>query len=179
MGTCGASMCQSKDMLRDGSLAPTGISTNANNFLRGSATLSIIGGHLGTGVMAWYEGSCVGSSIGTGTSLTVTRTSTTMYYARATGGIGSTAADLLINTYDLGVYHSPLDSTCSSSPIIMTGGYRVGGSYIGTGVTDSLFDPSIAGVGTHHYISLMMGIIVLTLHRLILQYYKTIEIQIF
>ena len=154
VGTCGASMCQSKRIItRDGSLAPTSISTNANNFCTGgSATLSIVGGHLGTGAQwRWYEGSCSGSSIGTGTSLTVTPASTTMYYARATGGsCGSTAcADLLINTYDLGVYHSPLDSTCSSSPVIMTGGYPVGGSYSGTGVSDSLFDPSIAGVGTH------------------------------
>ena len=154
VGTCGASMCQSKRIITsDGSLAPTSISTNANNFCTGgSATLSIVGGHLGTGAQwRWYEGSCSGSSIGTGTSLTVTPASTTMYYARATGGsCGSTAcADLLINTYDLGVYHSPLDSTCSSSPVIMTGGYPVGGSYSGTGVSDSLFDPSIAGVGTH------------------------------
>ena len=154
VGTCGASMCQSKRIITsDGSLAPTSISTNANNFCTGgSATLSIVGGHLGTGAQwRWYEGSCSGSSIGTGTSLTVTPASTTMYYARATGGsCGSTAcADLLINTYDLGVYHSPLDSTCSSSPVIMTGGYPIGGSYSGTGVSDSLFDPSIAGVGTH------------------------------
>ena len=154
VGTCGASMCQSKRIITsDGSLAPTSISTNANNFCTGgSATLSIVGGHLGTGAQwRWYEGSCSGSSIGTGTSLTVTPASTTMYYARATGGsCGSTAcADLLINTYDLGVYHSPLDSTCSSSPVIMTGGYPVGGSYSGTGISDSLFDPSIAGVGTH------------------------------
>ena len=154
VGTCGASMCQSKRIITsDGSLAPTSISTNTNNFCTGgSATLSIVGGHLGTGAQwRWYEGSCGGSSIGTGTSLTVTPASTTMYYARATGGsCGSTAcADLLINTYDLGVYHSPLDSTCSSSPVIMTGGYPIGGSYSGTGVSDSLFDPSIAGVGTH------------------------------
>ena len=154
VGTCGASMCQSKRIITsDGSLAPTSISTNANNFCTGgSATLSIVGGHLGTGAQwRWYEGSCSGSSIGTGTSLTVTPASTTMYYARASGGsCGSTAcADLLINTYDLGVYHSPLDSTCSSSPVIMTGGYPIGGSYSGTGVSDSLFDPSIAGVGTH------------------------------
>ena len=154
VGTCGASMCQSKRIITsDGSLAPTSISTNANNFCTGgSATLSIVGGHLGTGAQwRWYEGSCSGSSIGTGTSLTVTPASTTMYYARATGGsCGSTAcADLLINTYDLGVYHSPLDSTCSSSPVVMTGGYPVGGSYSGTGISDSLFDPSIAGVGTH------------------------------
>ena len=154
VGTCGASMCQSKRIITsDGSLAPTSISTNANNFCTGgSATLSIVGGHLGTGAQwRWYEGSCSGSSIGTGTSLTVTPASTTMYYARATGGsCGSTAcADLLINTHDLGVYHSPLDSTCSSSPVIMTGGYPIGGSYSGTGVSDSLFDPSIAGVGTH------------------------------
>ena len=154
IGTCGTSMCQSKRIITsDGSLAPTSISTNANNFCTGgSATLSIVGGHLGTGAQwSWYEGTCGGSSIGTGTSLTVTPASTTMYYARATGGsCGSTAcADLLINTYDLGVYHSPLDSTCSSSPVIMIGGYPVGGSYSGAGVSDSLFDPSIAGVGTH------------------------------
>ena len=154
VGTCGASMCQSKRIItRNGSLAPTSISTNANNFCTGgSATLSIVGGHLGIGAQwRWYEGSCGGSSIGTGASLSVTPASTTMYYARATGGsCGSTAcADILINTYDLGVYHSPLDSTCSSSPIVMTGGYPVGGSYSGTGVTDSLFDPSVAGIGTH------------------------------
>ena len=154
VGTCGASMCQSKRIItRDGSLAPTSINTNANNFCTGgSATLSIVGGHLGIGAQwRWYEGSCGGSAIGTGASLAVTPASTTMYYARATGGnCGSTAcADILINTYDLGVYHSPLDSTCSSSPIVMTGGYPVGGSYSGTGVTDSLFDPSVAGIGTH------------------------------
>ena len=154
VGTCGASMCQSKRIItRDGSLAPTSINTNANNFCTGgSATLSIVGGHLGIGAQwRWYEGSCGGSSIGTGASLAVTPASTTMYYARATGGsCGSTAcADILINTYDLGVYHSPLDSTCTSSPIVMTGGYPVGGSYSGTGVTDSLFNPSVAGIGTH------------------------------
>ena len=154
IGTCGASLCQSKRIItRDGSLAPTSISTNANNFCTGgSATLSIVGGHLGTGAQwNWYKGSCGGNSIGNGASITVTPASTTMYYAQATGGsCGNTScADLLINTHDLGVYHSPLDSTCSSSPIIMTGGYPAGGAYTGFGVTDSLFDPSIAGVGTH------------------------------
>ena len=109
-----------------------------------------VGGHLGTGAQwRWYEGSCSGSSIGTGTSLTVTPASTTMYYAQAGEIVSTACADLLINTHDLGVYHSPLDSTCSSSPIVMTGGYPVGGSYSGTGVTDSLFDPSVAGIGTH------------------------------
>ena len=154
IGTCGASLCQSKRIItRDGSLAPTSISTNANNFCTGgSATLSIVGGHLGTGSQwRWYKGSCGGTSIGNGASLTVTPASTTMYYARATGGsCGNTScADILINTHDLGVYHSPLDSTCSSSPIIMTGGYPAGGTYTGVGVTDSLFDPSIVGVGTY------------------------------
>ena len=53
------------------------------------------------------------------------------------------------NTYDLNMYHSPLSPTCETSVIILDGGFPIGGSYSGPGVTDSLFDPSMAGIGTH------------------------------
>lgn len=154
IGTCGASLCQNKRVItRNGSLAPVSISSNTNNFCTGgSATLSIVGGQLGAGAQwSWYNGACGGSSIGNGNSISVTPTSTTMYYARATGGVcGNTACtNILINTYDLNVYHSPLDSTCESSAIVLSGGFPTGGSYSGVGISDSLFDPSIAGIGTH------------------------------
>ena len=154
IGTCGESACKSISIAtKDGSLAPNSITTTANNFCTGgSATLNIIGGQLGTGAQwAWYKGNCGGSIIGTGTSLSVTPASTTMYYARANGGgCGSTSCkNILINTYDLNMYHSPLSPTCETSVIILDGGFPVGGTYSGPGVTDSLFDPSIAGIGSH------------------------------
>ena len=64
-----------------------------------------------------------------------------MYYVRANGGTcGSTScSEILINTYDLNVYHSAIDSTCESSSFILQGGFPQGGIYSGVGVLDSIF----------------------------------------
>lgn len=154
IGTCGYSLCKSITIETfDGSIAADNISTSINNFCTGgSATLSIVGGSLGIGAQwSWYEGSCGGTVIGTGTSLSVTPSSTTMYYARATGGsCGSTVCkNILINTYDLNVYQVPFGSVCENGTFILNGGFPIGGTYTGLGVTDSIFDPQVAGVGSH------------------------------
>ena len=154
IGTCGASLCKNISVYtKDGSISPTGISASSNNFCTGgSSTLSVVGGQLGTGASwGWYKGSCGSNFQGSGSSITVTPNATTMYYVRANGGAcGATScAEILINTYDLNVYHSPIDSTCESSPFILQGGFPEGGTYSGTGVSDSIFDPIIAGVGNH------------------------------
>ena len=59
----------------------------------------------------------------------MTPNATTTYYVRANGGTcGATScAEILINTYDLNVYHSPIDSTCESSPFGLQGGFPQGG----------------------------------------------------
>ena len=154
VGACGASLCKSIVVkTKDGSLAATGISASANNFCTGgSSTLTVVGGFLGTSSQwSWYKGSCSGTAIGSGNSITVTPASTTTYFVRATGGsCGNTACtNVLINTYDLNMYHSPLDPTCESSTIVLEGGFPLGGTYSGIGITDSLFDPAVAGIGTH------------------------------
>ena len=153
-GICGASLCKSVTIYtKDGSIAPTGIQSTSNNFCTGSSTtLSISGGQLGTGaVWNWYESLCGTNPIGSGSSITVTPNSTTMYYVRANGGsCGSTSCEeILINTYDLNVYHSPIDSLCQSSPIILQGGFPQGGSYSGNGVSGNIFNPNISGLGAH------------------------------
>jgi gliding motility-associated-like protein len=153
IGTCGASLCKSITVkTKDGSLSATGIIASANNFCTGgSTTLSVVGGLLGQGAQwAWYKGTCSGTAVGTGSSISVTPASTTTYFVRANGGnCGSTSCtSILINTYDLNMYHSPLDPTCESAEIILEGGFPLGGSYSGLGVIDSLFDPSITGIGT-------------------------------
>lgn len=75
--------------VNDTSQAPTGINATATTICNGSGTtLTVQGGELGTGsVWTWYAGGCgTGSSIGTGTSITVSPTDTTTYYVRAEGG---------------------------------------------------------------------------------------------
>lgn len=62
------------------------------------ATLTITSGNLNDATQwEWFEGTCNGTSVGTGTTLTVTPTNTTVYYAVGNGACsGGTCADLTI-----------------------------------------------------------------------------------
>lgn len=68
-------------------------SRSKNNFCPGDAvTLRVNGGTLGAGaVWRWYTGSCGGTLVGTGSSITVTPMVTTTYFVRAEGNCGNTA----------------------------------------------------------------------------------------
>jgi len=58
----------------------------------GSSTLTYSGGSLGTGAVAkWYTGSCGGSLVGTGNSVSVSPTATTVYYVRYEGDCNTTS----------------------------------------------------------------------------------------
>ena len=154
VGPCGSSLCKQVTIVtKDGSIAPSGIQTSNNNFCTGgSATLSVVGGQLGTGAnWSWYESACSSNFLGTGSSISVTPAATTMYYLRANGGdCGATSCqEILINTYDLNVYHSNVDSTCESNAFVLQGGFPQGGTYTGVGVSGSVFDPNISGIGSH------------------------------
>jgi uncharacterized protein (TIGR02145 family) len=74
------------------SIAPTSASATPAVITSGqSSVLAIIGGTLGTGaVVKWYTGSCGGTLAGTGSSITVTPTATTTYYARMEGDCNNT-----------------------------------------------------------------------------------------
>jgi uncharacterized repeat protein (TIGR01451 family) len=75
-------------------------SRSKNNFCPGDAvTLRANGGSLGTAaVWRWYTGSCGGTLVGTGTSITVTPMVTTTYFVRAEGNCGNTAcASITVN----------------------------------------------------------------------------------
>jgi len=154
IGPCGSSLCKQVTIVtKDGSIAPTGIQTSNNNFCTGgSASLNVVGGQLGTGAnWSWYESACSSNFLGTGSSISVTPAATTMYYVRANGGdCGATSCqEILINTYDLNVYHSNVDSTCESNAFVLQGGFPQGGTYTGVGVLGSIFDPNISGIGSH------------------------------
>lgn len=69
------------------STAPTGASVDVNNFCSGTSgniSLTAAGGAIGSGALVkWYTGSCGGTSVGTGSPLSVAKpTTTTTYYVR-------------------------------------------------------------------------------------------------
>jgi hypothetical protein len=63
-----------------------------------STTLTRVGGTLATGsVWEWFSGSCGGTPVGTGTTITVTPTATTTYYVRASA-VGTCPATTCVST---------------------------------------------------------------------------------
>lgn len=90
--SCGISSARTLALtLGSNSTAPTGASASVNPTCGGSTDLSVTGGSLGSGATwEWYSGSCGGTSVGSGTPLTVTPASTTTYYVRAEGTCNTT-----------------------------------------------------------------------------------------
>jgi len=88
-----------------GSSAPSSINPSQTSICNGDpVTLTVVGGSLGTGASwEWYSGSCGGTSVGTGTSIVVSPTSTTTYYVRAEGPCGTTTCvSITISIYNSG-----------------------------------------------------------------------------
>jgi len=93
-GDCNNSTCASGTLtVKTISTAPSSINFNDNNVCPGTnITLSVSGGSLGTGASwKWYIGSCGGTPIGTGTSISINPSTTTTYYVRAEGDCNNTA----------------------------------------------------------------------------------------
>mgnify|MGYP003950770351 CR=1 FL=1 len=155
IGTCGASACKDTTIIvQNGSIQASGVSASENNFCKGiSSDLNVVGGSLSAGAnWNWYENSCGGVSIGSGTSISVTPGYSTNYYVRAEGGnCGNTPCEsIFINVFDAQAYFVPFDTVCGlTKPFLLTGGMPTGGSYSGTGVLNQLFHPATSGYGTH------------------------------
>lgn len=94
--TVGAVSCQQSStqsiQIDQASTNPTGIGVSTDSICPGeSATITVNGGTLGTGASyQWYEGSCGGTFVGTGSSISVSPAATTAYFVRAEGTCGNT-----------------------------------------------------------------------------------------
>lgn len=74
------------------SIAASGVSGDTALCSGNSVTLSVAGGNLELGdTWQWYRTGCGSVSVGSGTSITVSPTTTTQYFVRAEGSCGSTA----------------------------------------------------------------------------------------
>jgi uncharacterized repeat protein (TIGR02543 family) len=108
------------------SIAPTSISSSVAFATVGvNFTLSVNGGSLGTGASwNWYTGSCGGTLIGTGASISVSQTANTTYFVRAEGTCNTTTcASITVNNFcgATGVTSSAgTTAICAGTPVTLT-----------------------------------------------------------
>ncbi len=124
----------------------TSINTSSNPVCAGtSVTLSVVGGALGTGgSWEWYTGSCGGTSVGTGTSISVTPSTTTTYYVRAEAPCGNsvcTSVTVNVNTVSTAPTSITATSDCSTGNTTLT----VNGGSLGTGGSWEWYTGSCGG----------------------------------
>ncbi len=155
VGTCGQTNCVSVTVdVLDAAIMANGITADNNYFCTGdSAVLDLYGGTLVAGAgWVWYENSCGGTPVGTGTTITVSPATNTAYFVRAEGGTcGNTACvNISINVLNAYAYMTPFDTLCGMGyPFDLANGVPEGGVYSGNGITNGIFDPILAGLGTH------------------------------
>lgn len=158
-GTCNNTVCVSKTIkVNSSSTAPTAATISSSTVCRGgSVSLGITGGSLGSNaVWRWYSGSCGGTSIGTGTSLSVTPAASTTYFVRAEGTCNST----ICRSVSVTVRDTSAPATTISGTNIICRGQSttlsaVGGS-LGTGASWRWYSGSCGGtsVGTGSSVTL-------------------------
>jgi hypothetical protein len=100
-GSCNNTVCRSVTVtVQDTSLPAISINAASTIICLGkSITLSVSGGSLGAGASwKWYSGSCGGTWVGTGSSVTVAPATTTTYLLRAEGTCNNTICRSVIVT---------------------------------------------------------------------------------
>jgi PKD repeat protein len=111
------------------STAPTGATASPSAICPGgSSTLTVSGGSLGSGASwNWYSGSCGGTFVGTGFSISVSPSSTTTYYVRAEGTCNTTSCvsvtvTLSYITLTTGASPATGSNNNGSAWVVVTGG---------------------------------------------------------
>src|SRR5690554_6879427 len=128
------------------SVAPTSITGTSTICSGASTTLTLSGGTLGTGATAqWFSGSCGGTLVGTGNSITVSPTSNTTYFVRYNGTCNTTTCisqAVTVNSNSTAPTSITGTSTiCSGSSTTLT----VTGGTLGTGATVQWYLGSCGG----------------------------------
>ncbi len=135
-------------IVNSNSIAPTSITGTSTICSGNSTSLTVNGGSLGTGASwKWYSGSCGGTSVGTGTSITVSPTTNTTYYVRAEGTCNNTACvsyNVTVNSLSTNATNITVtnNNTCNTTSKTLT---LVGGS-LGTGASWKWYSGSCGGV---------------------------------
>ncbi|MDD3877974.1 MAG: hypothetical protein PHT69_15235, partial [Bacteroidales bacterium] len=134
-GDCNITSCASVTVtLNTNSVAPISLTATPSSICSGSSTITVNGGSLGTGaVWQLYTGSCGGTLVGSNStgSFSVSPTSTTTYYIRASGTCNTTSCQSVTVTVSApSVAPTSLTATpssiCSGSSTITVNGGSLG-----------------------------------------------------
>lgn len=128
------------------SAAPTSIGTTINPICPGqSTTLSVSGGGLGSGAAwNWYSGSCGGTFLGTGASISVSPSTTTTYFVRAIGTCNTTTCASVVVNVQTNSSVSNATATPTTICVGQSSTLAVSGS-LGTGATWNWYTSSCGG----------------------------------
>jgi hypothetical protein len=128
-GACNITGCASLAInVNASSIAPSGASADPAVICSGSSsTLSVTGGSLGTGAeWYWYSGSCGGTLVGTGSSVSVLPATTTTYYVRAEGSCSPTACvNITVEVNPI----PPVPSIVQDDPLYLTSSSNLGNQW--------------------------------------------------
>ncbi len=164
-GTCNTTTCASATVTVNSlSAAATGITGTTTICNGGSTTLSVSGGSLGAGASwKWYSGSCGGTLVGTGSSVTVSPTSNTTYYVRAEGTCNTTtcaSATVTVNTAPTaptGITGTTTLCSGSSTTLTATGGTEGSGCSYEWGTGSTVGSNMISGATSASYTTAALG----------------------
>ena len=143
-GTCNTTSCVNTTVTANSlSTVPSGITGTTAICNGSSTTLSASGGSLGTGAgYQWYAGGCAsGSSLGSGSSITVSPTSSTSYFVRISGTCNTTSC---VNQ-TISVTNAPVAGTLSGNQTICPNGST---TFATNGSIGGLWTSSNLGVAT-------------------------------
>ncbi len=128
-----------------------GVTASAGNVCYGDPVTLTVTGNLGTASgWQWTSGSCGGTSVGTGNSLTVTPTSNTTYYVKAIDGCSSSCESVAVEVTHLEpvVSHQANNGTytlsVSGGPFATYQWYRNGSAI--AGATNATYETTILAV---------------------------------
>jgi gliding motility-associated-like protein len=149
-GVCNSTVCASVSVNVNAlSVAPVNvIASNSSVCPGGTTTLTVIGGSLGANAnWQWYNGSCGGLLVGTGSTILVNPTATTTYYVRAEGSCNTTTcSSITIVVESLSV--APTGAIISNNNICPNAAttLSVSGGTLGTEATWEWYQGSCGGI---------------------------------
>ncbi|MFN8285647.1 MAG: gliding motility-associated C-terminal domain-containing protein [Chitinophagales bacterium] len=146
-GICNTTSCVSVTVtVNQPSVAASSISGTTTICEGASTTLSVVGGTLGTAAnWQWYSGSCGGTAVGSGPSVTVTPTATTSYFVRAEGACGNSSCVFVsVTVNDSSVSASSISgpsAICIGSSAVLS----ASGGHLGAGASWKWYTGSCGG----------------------------------
>jgi len=137
--------------------SPIAVTVNPNPVISFTPPLSVICSNVGINITAsgantysWSPATGLNTTLGS--TVFANPSVSTTYTVTGTSSLGcSSVATIPVSLFSQpSVSFSPLSAVClTTSPFSLTGGLPLGGVYSGVGVSSGIFNPSIAGVGSH------------------------------